>query len=134
MVQKFHHVVPYDITSSQCRDTGEEVHYATHRYTKHTSASVGLCWSDYGLLSSLLTFVQHDECRGWPVVSCVCGGCDWVGKCSTTEASIVLVLEPGAAAARPARSLSQRSFVLNYRTFSARLPPRATAAAAPAPP
>ena len=62
MVQKFHHVVPYDITSSQCRDTGEEVHYATHRYTKLTSASVGLCWSDYGLLSSLLTFVKHDEC------------------------------------------------------------------------
>ena len=66
MVQKFHHVVPYDITSSQCRDTGEEVHYTTHRYTKLTSASVGLCWSDSALLSSRLTFVQHDECRGWP--------------------------------------------------------------------
>ena len=53
----------------------------------------------------------------------VCVGCDWVGKRCTTEASIVLVLgPPGTAAARPAppRTLSQRSFVLNYRTFSAR--------------
>ena len=38
----------------------------------------------------------------------VCVGCDWVGKRCTTEASIVLVLGPGAvAAAAPPRPLTE---------------------------
>ena len=30
--------------------------------------TVLVCWSSNALLSSQLTFVQHDECGGWPEV------------------------------------------------------------------
>ena len=59
MVQKFHHVVPYDITSSQCRDTGEEVHYYTPLHQAHFGLGrTVLVWLWFAVLKT-------DLCSAW---------------------------------------------------------------------